>query len=179
MKKKNDFDGRIVAIEMRKSISSTQILNHPPRLLELNTKRVSISLFTLIELVTVIAIILILSGIAIPVYSKITNNAKKTKAIAEIQNFDTVISQFQMDMGRLPRTLNELVVNPGAGKKWNGPYLKRKTIQKDPWQNPYVYQTPSKNGGSGTYDIICYGSDGVPGGTGSAKDITNWPDEDE
>ena len=146
---------------------------------DLNKRTVYVSLFTLIELVTVIAIILILTGVAIPTYSIITNNAKKTKAIAEIQNFATVISAFEMDMGRLPRTLNELVVNPGAGKKWNGPYLKRKTIQKDPWQNTYIFTTPSKNGGAGTYDITCYGSDGAPGGTGSGKDITNWPDEDE
>ncbi len=144
-----------------------------------NGKKVYNSLFTLIELVTVIAIILILTGIAIPTYSVITNNAKKTKAIAEIQNFATVISAFQMDIGRLPRTLNELVINPGSSKKWQGPYLKRKTIQKDPWQNTYIFQTPSQNGGAGTYDIICYGSDGVLGGTGSGKDITNWPDDDE
>ena len=144
-----------------------------------NRKKNVISMFTLIELVTVIAIILILSGIAIPTYSVIRNNAKKTKATAEIQNFATAISAFQMDMGRLPKSLNELVTNPGSGKKWQGPYIQRKKIQKDPWQNPYIYQTPSKNGGAGSYDIICYGSDGSPGGTGSAKDIDNWPDEEE
>ena len=142
-------------------------------------KDISMNLFTLIELVTVIAIILILTGIAIPTYSVITNNAKKTKATAEIQNFETAIAAFQMDIGRLPKSLNDLVVNPGGGDKWQGPYLKRKKIQKDPWQNAYVYQTPSKDGGAGSYDIISYGSDGTPGGKGSGKDIDNWPDENE
>ena len=132
--------------------------------------------FTLIEMVITISIILILTGIAIPAYNVITTNAKKTKVKAEIQNFATAIASFQLDMGRLPNSLDELVTNPGEGKKWNGPYMKRKTIPKDPWQHEYVYQVPGQRGND-SYDIICYGSDGVPGGTGSAADIDNNSDE--
>jgi len=148
-------------------------------MMNLKGKKLNVSMFTLIELVTVIAIMLILAGIALPTYNGIRNRANKTKAVAEIQSFATAIASFQTDMGRLPRTLNELVVNPGAGTKWQGPYLQRRKIQKDPWQNAYVYQVPSKDGGAGSYDIISYGSDGAPGGTGSAKDIDNWPDDGE
>jgi general secretion pathway protein G len=142
-------------------------------------KKWNVLRFTLIELVTVIAIMLILAGIALPAYNGIRNRANKTKAVAEIQSFVTAIASFQTDMGRLPKTLDELVVNPGAGGKWQGPYLQRRKIQKDPWQNDYVYQVPSKEGGAGSYDIISYGSDGTPGGTGNAKDIDNWPDDEE
>jgi len=138
------------------------------------------SCFTLIEMVIVIAVILILTGIAIPAYQGIQSRARRSRAVLEIEAFNTAIATFQMDMGRLPKSLDELVRNPGAGKKWKGPYLNnRTTVPKDPWGNSYVYQHPSVKGGQDAYDIISYGSDGAPGGSGSAEDIDNWPDENE
>jgi Type II secretion system (T2SS), protein G len=37
------------------------------------------------------------------------------------------------------------------------------------WNNPYFYKCP---GDTGDYDLICYGSDGQPGGTDKAADIS-------
>ncbi len=37
------------------------------------------------------------------------------------------------------------------------------------WNNPYFYKCP---GDTGDYDLICYGSDGAPGGTDKAADIS-------
>ncbi len=37
------------------------------------------------------------------------------------------------------------------------------------WGNPYFYKCP---GDTGDYDLICYGSDGAPGGTDKAADIS-------
>ena len=131
------------------------------------------------EMVVTISIILMMIGIAIPAYNKIQSRAKTAKANAQIQNFVTAIATFELDMGHLPKSLDDLVQNPGSGKKWHGPYLQMKSIPKDPWQHDYVYQSPGKNGDADSYDIISYGSDGAPGGTGSAADIDNWPGDDE
>lgn len=41
----------------------------------------------------------------------------------------------------------------------------------DPWGRDYVYTSP---GMYGDYDLVCYGGDGVPGGTDLNADITSW-----
>jgi len=44
-------------------------------------------------------------------------------------------------------------------------------LPTDPWGNPYEYRLPGQHG---TFDIICYGRDGAPGGTGEDADIGSW-----
>ena len=66
--------------------------------------------------------------------------------------------------------LAALVTRPPNEPKWDGPYLK-KAVPPDPWGNAYVYRIP---GTHGEYDLVSYGKDGQPGGTGDASDITNW-----
>jgi general secretion pathway protein G len=66
--------------------------------------------------------------------------------------------------------MNALVVKPANETKWDGPYLK-KAVPADPWGNPYVYKQP---GDHGEYDLISYGKDGVPGGSGEAADLGSW-----
>ena len=58
---------------------------------------------------------------------------------------------------------------PAAEPKWNGPYL-RKAVPLDPWGKPYVYKQP---GAKGDFDLLSYGKDGQPGGSGENADITN------
>src|SRR6266851_5429912 len=42
--------------------------------------------------------------------------------------------------------------------------------QLDPWGKPYVYKMP---GEKGDFDLLSYGKDGQPGGTGENADLTN------
>ena len=63
--------------------------------------------------------------------------------------------------------LNALVTKPANEPKWNGPYL-RKAVPLDPWGQPYVYRMP---GEKGDFDLISYGKDGQPGGSGENADI--------
>jgi len=65
-------------------------------------RKIRTSVFTLIEMVIVIAVILILTGIAIPTYQGIQSRARKTRATLEIEAFAAAIATFQLDMGRLP-----------------------------------------------------------------------------
>ena len=59
---------------------------------------------------------------------------------------------------------------PSGLTRWSGPYLK-KSVPLDPWGNPYAYKSPGEHG---EIDLLSYGKDGQPGGTGEAEDITNW-----
>lgn len=132
-------------------------------------KKLKYSYFTLIEIMIVVGIIMLLAGVAIPIAMKQLGKGQRAAAVMQIEGFDNAIIQFQIDTGKIPKDLNELVSNPG-NQKWKGPYLKKKEIPKDPWGNDYVYE--SGTGISG-YKITCYGSDGTAGGADQAEDITN------
>lgn len=131
--------------------------------------------FTLMEMLVVVGIIMLIAAVAMPAYFKITDNASKGATRAQIKSFETAIAAFRLDLGRFPRSLDELVTSTGD-KRWNGPYLGNTNfIPKDPWGNAYVYQQPGS--GDRPFEIISYGSDGAPGGSGSGMDISNYLEE--
>ena len=79
-------------------------------------------------------------------------------------------------MGRYPSDaegLRSLVERPGSASGWNGPYLKKKTLPKDPWNNDYRYVSPGQHG---LYDISSLGADNREGGDAENKDINGWED---
>ncbi|NOX21138.1 MAG: type II secretion system major pseudopilin GspG [Nitrospirae bacterium] len=98
---------------------------------------------------------------------------KQHAAKAQIELFGEALDQFRLDTGRYPTTsegLEALIRNPGV-EGWDGPYLRKNVIPKDPWGRPYHYQSP---GTHGEYDLFSYGADGAPGGDGENKDIVSW-----
>ena len=77
-----------------------------------------------------------------------------------------------MDCSTYPSDLSALRTVPAnLAAKWHGPYGKENDLV-DPWGNPFKYVYPGVKNPSG-FDILCYGSDGQPGGEGNAADITN------
>jgi general secretion pathway protein G len=126
--------------------------------------------FTLIEILLVVVIIGILAGIALPKLSGHTRRAEITKTKAEIEAIGTALSQFELDMGEFPKSIQELVTSPGSDR-WNGPYLV-KGMPMDPWKHPYVYACPGQHNPK-TYDLASLGPDGVE----SSDDIVNWQTE--
>jgi general secretion pathway protein G len=46
-----------------------------------------------------------------------------------------------------------------------------KTVPLDPWGHPYMYKSPGEHG---DFDLLSYGKDGQPGGSGESADLTNW-----
>ncbi|RPE79562.1 type II secretion system major pseudopilin GspG [Vulcaniibacterium tengchongense] len=88
-------------------------------------------------------------------------------AKAQVQTLAGKIESFQMDTGRLPASLEELVTQPADTAGWLGPYAKA-TELKDPWGHPVEYRAP---GQSGPFDLVILGKDGKPGGTSVDADI--------
>ena len=66
----------------------------------------------------------------------------------------------------------EALVRCAGCPNWNGPYLKKPTIPKDPWGNAYNYKCCP--GDNGDYDLWTDGADGAPGGDGENADVTSW-----
>lgn len=129
--------------------------------------------FTLIELLVVLAILGMLAALVGPQVLNQLGGAKSKSAGIQIRDFEQALELYKLDVGRFPRTnegLEALVSQPGGAKGWNGPYLKKDEVPEDPWGNEYVYRSPGQNG---AMDIISYGADGRPGGTGEDADVTN------
>lgn len=129
--------------------------------------------FTLLELLVVMAIIGLLAAYVGPKYFAQLGKSEQTTAKAQIESFSKALGLFRLHTGRFPTTaegLNSLMVKPANVRGWNGPYLE-KEIPLDPWSNKYTYKFPGSDGKD--FDIISYGSDGQPGGTDTAADITN------
>jgi len=129
--------------------------------------------FTLIELMLVVIILGILVAMVVPRLVGRGEQARKQAAYADINsNLALALDLFELDNGKYPEKLEDLLKDPGESKaaNWNGPYLKRKAV--DPWGKEYNYRSPGQH--NNDYDLYSYGADGVEGG---GDDITNWEEE--
>jgi len=97
--------------------------------------------FTLVEVLLVIVIIGILAGMLVARLSGRSEEARITRAKADIQgSLSLALDLFEQDVGRYPTTeegLAVLVDDPGI-EGWKGPYLKG-GLKPDPWGTPYSY----------------------------------------
>jgi general secretion pathway protein G len=128
---------------------------------------------TLIELLVVMVIIAMFATIVGQRLFRNVEKARQTTAKAQINEFESVLDAFKLDVGRYPTTeegLQSLRARPGNTDRWDGPYLK-KDVPVDPWQRPYVYRFPGQHG---DYDLYSFGADGQEGGDGENADVTNW-----
>ncbi|MFY9316398.1 MAG: type II secretion system major pseudopilin GspG [Burkholderiales bacterium] len=128
--------------------------------------------FTLLELLVVVVIIGLLAGYVAPKYFSQIGKSEVQVARAQIDAFEKALDQYRLDIRRYPTTeqgLKALVERPASETQWSGPYL-RKSVPLDPWGRPYVYKAP---GAKADYELLSYGKDGQPGGSGENADITN------
>jgi general secretion pathway protein G len=126
--------------------------------------------FTLLELLVVIVIIGLLAGYVAPRYFSQVGKSEIQVAKAQIESLEKALDQYRLDMRRYPSAeegLEALVAKPANAQAWSGPYLK-KAVPNDPWGRPYVYRTP---GQKSEFELLSYGRDGKPGGSGDDADI--------
>jgi general secretion pathway protein G len=134
--------------------------------------------FTLIELMIVIVIIGILATLLIPRIMERPEEARRIKAMADIKTIESALKLYKIDSGTYPTTeqgIEALIKKPDTSpvpKKWReGGYLEGNAVPKDPWSNAYYYTSPGTDGRD--YEIVSYGHDGEPGGTGRDADISS------
>ena len=124
--------------------------------------------FTVVEMLVVLIVIAILSGIIMIVVTGKTNDAKYVQATADLDAFRTAITLYQIDLGNFPPStdpsasptivygnavlLKALTVSMSGSASntsplWRGPYIDIKKMRLttdekvilDPWENPYSY----------------------------------------
>ena len=120
-----------------------------------------------------VVIIGLLAGLVAPRYFGQVGKSNVNVARAQIDALGKALDQYRLDVGSYPTTeqgLQALVSRPDGVDRWAGPYL-QKQVPFDPWGRPYSYKSP---GDHGDYDLVSYGADGQPGGTGENVDITSW-----
>ena len=130
--------------------------------------------FTLLELLVVMVIIGLLAGFVAPRYFAQVGKSQVKAARAQIDALDKALDQYRIDVGHLPTTeqgLAALNIAPQGEQNWAGPYLK-KEVPLDPWGSPYTYVEPGTH--NNDFDLMSFGKDGRPGGTGEAADLGNW-----
>lgn len=125
------------------------------------------------EMLVVILIIAILASLIVPNMMQKAGEAKVDKAKADISSLEDALQNYRLDNDKYPTTddgLQALTVQPSDSTNWKGPYLTH-PVPLDPWNNPYQYQSPGPSGQD--YLVSSYGSDGQPGGSGDAADLTS------
>lgn len=121
--------------------------------------------FTLIELLIVMVIISLLSALVGPSMFKKLKRSRVQAARAQIALLDNALEQYQLDNYQFPQDLQGLINNTEGMSSWDGPYLKKKAIPKDPWQNEYIYRTEGEE-----YTLFSAGEDGDEG---TEDDVTD------
>jgi general secretion pathway protein G len=107
--------------------------------------------FTLIEIMLVVIIIGILAGMVVPSFVGRSREARIKAAQGDIATLGTQLNLFELDKGKYPNSLSELV---SGDRK----YIDATGVPKDPWGNEYVYK-PAGDG----YTLKSCGPDGVEG----------------
>ena len=122
--------------------------------------------FTLIELMVVLLIIGLLAGlIGLEVLSRI-DEAKVKTAKVDISNLKNAVKLFYTDNGRLPDSLDDLVVQPADLPSWKK-CLDEDRVPDDPWGYEYKYEPGERR----EFLIYSLGADGEAGGEDEDADI--------
>ncbi|MEI6458732.1 MAG: type II secretion system major pseudopilin GspG [Pseudomonadota bacterium] len=130
--------------------------------------------FTLIEIMVVVVILAILGTLVAPQILGRIDEARITKAREDLKLYESALDLYRMDNFRYPTSeqgLDALVHRPNDPnlKNWRADgYVKQ--LVKDPWGHDYVYVVPGTGGAA--YDLMSFGADGAPGGTGNDADLS-------
>ena len=138
--------------------------------------------FSLIEILVVLVIMGLLVSIVAPAVLDNVDDANVQKVRADFKNIETALKLYRLDNFGYPTSeqgIQALVekpsIEPIPRKYKSSGYLEK--LPQDPWGREYLYLSP---GESKDYDLYSLGADGVRGGEGQNKDLTNWDSpEDE
>lgn len=96
--------------------------------------------FSLVELIIVLAILGVLSAIAIPSYQANKDKTDNSLAMADIQVIRTIIDRYFIENSNYPTTITDIAQSlPNSGR--------------DPWGNAYIYLNII-NGGNGIKGVV-------------------------
>ena len=122
--------------------------------------------YTLLEIMVVVVIIGLLAGLVAVRTRSYLHVSRQNAAQAEIAEIVDALEAYYAVHNRYPT--NEEGLAPLLEKTSKFPDGLLNKMPKDPWGNPYVYNSPGR---TSAFDIICYGADGREGGDNENADI--------
>lgn len=126
--------------------------------------------FSLVEIMIVLVIVgSILALIAQRIFGA-KDNADAKQVRIMIQQITNQLDMYQQDCQNYPSSdegLEALVSKPTSCESW-GPAPYAKEIPKDPWGQPFNYESDGVD-----FEIISYGKNRRPGGEGPDQDYSN------
>ena len=130
--------------------------------------------FTLLELLVVLVILGLIAGVVGPRVMKHVGASKTRTAAIQIEELATALETYRLELDRYPTSdegLQALVARPAGEARWNGPYLRKPVVPKDPWGRDYRYRQPGEHG---AFDLYSFGADDREGGEGENADVVSW-----
>jgi general secretion pathway protein G len=130
--------------------------------------------FTLLEILVVLVILGLMASLVGPQVFKQLSGSKTKAAALQIQELSSALDLYRLELGRYPSSeqgLEALISKPRNVDGWNGPYLKKNVVRKDPWGNDFQYRAP---GQYGDFDLWSLGADNREGGDGEDRDVRSW-----
>jgi general secretion pathway protein G len=125
--------------------------------------------FTLVEMMVTLFILALLTTIVAINVLPNQDKAMVQKAKADIAVLGQAMETYRLDNLTYPDAgagLQALVTPPSTGGARTQGYIKK--LPNDPWNRPYQYSNPGRNG---AFDIYSLGADGAPGGENENADI--------
>ncbi len=130
--------------------------------------------FTLMEMILVLAIISLLLGAGVFTMVGVVEDAKLSRAEADLETLEANLVRYQTMALRFPTTeqgLMSLVNRPSVEpipRKWTKKMEESALL--DPWGKPYNYANPGARNPTG-FDLWSVGPDGT---NATEDDIGNW-----
>ena len=124
--------------------------------------------FTLVELMVVLVILAMLSGVVTVSIRTYLLRSKQSVAKIEISKMVQATDTYFATLDRYPSNAEGLAILAAQTEDFPEGILT--FVPSDPWGNSYEYRSP---GAESEYEIVCFGADKREGGTGANKDITS------
>jgi general secretion pathway protein G len=128
--------------------------------------------YTLTELLVVLVILGLLTALAAPRVLDQIGRAKTRTAEADVKSIAAALDLYRLDIDAYPDPaagLRSLIERPPGRAAWNGPYLQKSAVPRDPWDRPYLYILAD----DGVPQVQSLGRDGKEGGNGEDRDVSN------
>lgn len=124
------------------------------------------SAFSLVELMVVIVIIGMLSGVVTVSVRSYLISSKQNVARLEVSKLSQAVDTFYVTFDRYPTSQEGLAVLASRSDAFPEGLIN--FVPVDPWGQPYEYVSPGR---IRPYEIISYGADRREGGSGADMDI--------